>query len=132
MGTITIDPSVETQRMKARFEADVLPMVGRGIGKKPGSKQAFPIGDDARGWWIGHYTRTFFFAEHAIGQDWKKARANVRSRAVMLGRLARALADAAGHSEIELRDAKVASMEVDCGFWLGARRGPIVPFFKWC
>lgn len=133
MGTITIDPAAEKTRMAQRFETEVLPELARAIGTQDDGVTPFPISAEARDWWMAHYTRTFFFAEHAIAQaTWATDRPDVLKRAVLLGRLARLLADAADHSQIELRDAKVSSMEADCGIWLASKKGLIVPFYKWC
>lgn len=90
------------------------------------------ISPEARHWWVNHYARTFFFAQVVLEQVWADDGPQVLLKAGELGRKARATADLAGHTQVEVADAKLASMHVDCGIWHQSGTGPVRLFFKWC
>lgn len=103
----------------------VFPAIESGVG-------TMPISADARLWWVNHYARTFFFAHVVLEQVWADDEAQVLLKAKELGQEATAAATLAGHTQVEVTDAKAASMKVDCGIWRSSAAGTIRLSYKWC
>lgn len=125
MRQITIDPEQEVADQFTLIGTKVLPAIENELG-------GMPISAPARLWWVKHYTRTFFFAKIVMERDWAKDEAEVLARAAELGRKAQAAAVLAGHAEVEVADAKLASMHVDCGVWEMKGVGTAGALYRWC
>lgn len=122
MAMCTVDTEQEVLKILEIIGLKVLPAV---------EEAGATISQPARHWWLNHYARTFFFAKIVLGRDWATDEPNVLDKARELGRRAHAAAVLAGHAEIEVADAKLASMHVDCGLWK-SEAGTLGPLYRWC